>query len=565
MSTPRLPHTWHTIIVAGLLLLMAVQMFVGAKADSVTADEPIHLLSGYATLTEQHLLFDPEHPFLLKTWAALPLLWLQPEMPEQAVDLPDEFRDIDHNSYYAANQWGWQLLFERADDPYTVVLAARLMMIVVTLGLGLVIYAWARQLFGPLSLFILAMFSFDPTIIAHGHYINTDIGASLFFISTLAAYWNFLHKRSYTWLTLTGVSLGLGMLTKFSLGMLAIILPLLGLLWIWNHRNAPGQEFTLPLFSKLDSWCGWTRWQLDSIKHGLSIVIIGCIALAIIWIGYGGLMLLNPEDNPSQRPSVSQPAATVLTVLPPTYVKGLANVVAPNRQGYLLGQCFEGSRLDYFPLLSIFKTPLPSLFFVGLSFGLIGYALLKYRRLPRPKSVVAFIALPALVYLIISGITGINIGIRHVLPIYILLLIAMGYSLQWLWRLDWRPKQLYGGKLVVALLVGCVAVSSFMAWPNYLPYYNILAQEPRSVPFIADDSNMDWGQGTKLLADYVAEHAIESIAFDNFISRAEADYLEIPYTEADANNHDYTGYLAISRSTINKLGSGVLNILSRGK
>jgi hypothetical protein len=227
----------------------------------------------------------------------------------------------------------------------------------------------------------------------------------------------------------------------------------------------------------------------------------------------------------------------------------LANIVAPNRQGYLLGQCFEGSRWDYFPLLSLFKTPLPTLGIISIG---VGAYLLKrrFKSLPTPSFTGYFIIVPTTVYLAISGLTGINIGIRHVFPIYILLLIIAGYGFRQLLRSSWLSKPYKPALIICLLLAGSVAVSSFMAWPNYLPYYNILAQEPHNIPLIADDSNTDWGQGTKALANYVAEHHVATIAFDNFINRAEADYLQIPYTNADASNHKYQGYLAISRSTI---------------
>ncbi len=536
------------IMVIILLAILVVQLVVSAKTDSATADEPIHLLSGYATLTQHHMLFDPEHPFLVKAIAAIPLLWLQPHIPDQALDLQPTQTDIDYNTYYQANQWGWELLFQGSDDPYQVLFAARVMMMFITLGLALVLFWWARQLFGTTpALLVLALFSFDPNIIAHGKLINTDIGASLFFIGVLASFWNFLQHRNYRWLVITGIVLGLGMLTKFSLGMLAIILPVLTAIWLTYHRHQLAAIAPLP-FRHLTANIHAHSPRVW-IQYIASVASIGLIALALIWLGYGTLMLLNPDQNPAQRPDILQPAGTILTILPPTYAKGVANIVAPNRQGYLLGQCFEGSRWDYFPLLSLFKTPLPTLLLVMAG---VGWYLLRRFRPPTPGLTFAsyFFIVPTVVYLAISGLTGINIGIRHIFPIYILLLIGAGYGLSRLLRFGHQRRQ---AKLVLTaciVLVGSVAISSFMAWPYYLPYYNILAQEPQAIPFVADDSNTDWGQGTKVLAAYVSQQQIDSIAFDNFISRAEADYLHIPYTSADPDNHSYTGYLAISRSTI---------------
>lgn len=537
------------IIVAALMVAMAVQLLVSAKTDSATADEPIHLLSGYATLTQQHMLFDPEHPFLVKAFAAIPLLWLQPEMPEEALNLDAEQAAIDYNNYHQANQWGWEMLFQGSEDPYQVLFAARVMMVLLTLGLALVLFWWSRQLFSTVpALFVLALFCLDPNIIAHGKFINTDIGASLFFIGVLASFWQFLHSRSLRWLFITGIALGLGMLTKFSLGMLGIILPILTITWLVHHRgNLSNVElgFLKRLISKIKLSKRLTIWM----QYVTSVVLVGVIALSILWLGYGTLMVINPEQNPTQRPSILEPAGTIMSILPPTYAKGVANIVAPNRQGYILGQCFEGSRWDYFPLLSLFKTPIPTLLLIFISVGL--YLWTRFRPKFYGVSFAGYyLIVPTVVYLAISGLTGINIGIRHVFPIYILFIIIAGYGLSKLWHYGFKRKQTKPVLTISLILVGGLVASNILIWPYYLPYYNLFAQEPQNIPFIADDSNTDWGQGTKALAEYVSFNKIDSIAFDNFISRMEADHLDIPYTNADPNNHDYKGYIALSRSTI---------------
>ena len=326
-------------------------------------------------------------------------------------------------------------------------------------------------------------------------------------------------------------------------------MPILTIIWLIYHRHdlAAIQPAT---FNRLHAWLKLPTVHKIWLQYITSIAGIGLIALSLIWLGYGTLMAVNPAENPAQRPDILQPGNTILSVLPPTYAKGVANIVAPNRQGYLLGQCFEGSRWDYFPLLSLFKTPLPTLLIIAAGVGFYVFRRFGTGNPPSLTFTSYFFIVPAVVYLAISGLTGINIGIRHVFPLYILLLLVAGYGLAQLLRLGQqqaKSKQFLG---IGIILAGSVAVSSFMAWPHYLPYYNLLAQEPQDIPFVADDSNTDWGQATKALAEYVAQNQIGSIAFDNFISRTEADYLQIPYIGTDANNHEYKGYLAISRSTI---------------
>ncbi len=542
------------LLVTILLAAMAWQLVTGAQADGVTVDEPIHLLSGYATLTEHHILFDPEHPFLIKAIAAVPLVWLNPTMPEQALNLSDEQRDVNYITYGEANRWGWELLFNEGNDTYKILLAARTMMIGLTLILGLVLFLWARQMFGVVAgLATLALFAFDPTILSHGHYINTDVGAALFFVATLASLWNFLHKRSWQWLIVTGVVLGFGLLSKFSLAMLGILLPLLVAVWLIYHGrqlNTVSLNGIRPIRWLLSWLPRLSIGQQVWLSYVLSVVVIGLLSLAVVWLGYGLLWLINPSDNPMHQAIFKHPAAAVLVIFPAMFAKGFANVMTP-RDSYLLGQCYNGSRWDYFPSLFLFKMPLGSL--TLLLMGTVSTVALIGKRLRFDRLSFAFwyLAIAIGSYLAFASLSGINIGIRHALPAYILLLVPAGYVAAMLWHKARRaPINLRRWQWLPVILIAWTAFSSLLVWPYYLPYYNELSGEPKNIPFISDDSNTDWGQGTRALSTYVKDKGIEFVAYDNFAGLAEARYLELPHRQAEPADHDYKGYMAISRSTM---------------
>src|SRR6267142_3873353 len=63
---------------AALLLLMAANLFATISRKSITNDEIVHIPAGYYHLVAGEFQLNNEHPPLVKMWAALPLLFIQP-------------------------------------------------------------------------------------------------------------------------------------------------------------------------------------------------------------------------------------------------------------------------------------------------------------------------------------------------------------------------------------------------------------------------------------------------------------------------------------------------------
>jgi hypothetical protein len=547
-------NKWITTVVAFLLLTtMGLQMWSLAKTDSLTADEPIHVLSGLTVLQDHHILIDPEHPFLAKIISALPLLWLHPTIPYGASHLTPEQALPDYNTYREANIWGFDLFFTQGNNFNSLILASRAGMIILTLCLGLGIFFWTKNIFGQASgLVALALFTLDPSFLAHGHLANDDTAATLWLILSLAGFYRYLHRPTYQSIILTGLAFGLGLMTKFSLLAVGPMLCLILLAW-WIYqqrvlkqdpRQTVSDQTSLPIFTSLPKI--WHR-QL------LGLVAILTLGWAVIWVSYGTLHLLNPAQNPLSAPiSTTQkleisPATVNLAqhVLPFMYLKGAALISSPNRDAYIIGQCYTGSRWYYFPTLSLFKIPVA----VILCF-IVTICLWWKNRKPIGFAPI-FIMIPLTIYLAISAISPLNIGFRHILPAYALVIILASWpasQMNWLTIVK-HKKQWYlaGGFLA---LLSTLVFTDLLIFPNDLAYYNFLAQEPRKTPFIASDSNIDWGQGTIQLASYIKAHHIASVSFDNFISLKEAAARQIPLKPANPNNHAYKGYLALSRSAI---------------
>ena len=109
------------------------------------------------------------------------------------------------------------------------------------------------------------------------------------------------------------------------------------------------------------------------------------------------------------------------------------------------------------------------------------------------------LALPPLLYFVFSMTSGINIGMRHILPVYPFLYVG---AAAWLaTRSNWRPA-IYVMASLAALQIGeCARIA-----PDYLAFFNELAGGPGRGPEYLVDSNIDWGQDVKKLGLWLDAH-----------------------------------------------------------
>jgi len=94
-----------------------------------------------------------------------------------------------------------------------------------------------------------------------------------------------------------------------------------------------------------------------------------------------------------------------------------------------------------------------------------------------------------------------NIGIRHILPVYPFLIVLISVGAWWL-----ATKRRAWG-IVVAGIVLFHAASSLRAFPNYISYSNELWGGPLKTYRVLTDSNVDWGQNLPAAKQYLATHS----------------------------------------------------------
>jgi 4-amino-4-deoxy-L-arabinose transferase-like glycosyltransferase len=479
--------------VVGLLIVFIFQLAVTIVRDSSTWDEGDHIYSGYKSWTRRDFGLNPEHPPLIKLIATLPLLRMRLNVPEAQ----------DRMFMQAGFLGGKSFLFESGNDAETILARTRAVAGVLAVLLALVIFFATSEMFGAWAgVFALAVWVFDPLAIAHGARVTTDTGASLFFCATTWAFYRYVKAPSVMRLVLVGLAAGLTLSSKHS-GL--IIFPMLALLAVAELAR------------------GWTaRREVPVGRHAarltVALVAAGLLAIAVLWASYGfhsaarpdGLMLNPPfaEAISGLRPIDRSLISTALAwhLLPESYLYGLAAVLLGGEgyHSYALGTIYPHRVWFYFPLAFSIKTTLGFLGLVVLS--LIAVA---RRGMGRAREVL-FLTIPPVVYFLFAMTSGMNIGVRHIMPVYVYLAALAGGAAWSLGRANRR--WVY---LTVVLLMLHVA-SSAKAFPNYMPYANEAWGGSSQTYRYLTDSSVDWAQQLKSVKRYCDEHGVKDGWFAYF-------------------------------------------------
>jgi hypothetical protein len=147
------------------------------------------------------------------------------------------------------------------------------------------------------------------------------------------------------------------------------------------------------------------------------------------------------------------------------------------------------------------KTPPGTILIVAASLAAL---LLGRRRSARDE---LFLYLPVLVTLAITCLWKVNIGLRHILPIYPFLYLGAGRLLMTdgtaAAHAPGTAHRLRRAALpAAALLIGWNAVEALRIAPYHLAYFNALAGGPANGHKYLLDSNLDWGQAAKALRQF---------------------------------------------------------------
>ena len=551
---------WVLIAVPALILIFWLQMLHAIRGQSLTWDEGDHIFAGYESLKTHDFGLNPEHPPMVKMIGALPLLPLDLKVPT-----------IGHRFFKdEAYLDGRELLFHNgpADGGHynanTLIFRARLFASVFALLAATLVFLGTAEMFSlTAGLIALILFCFEPNLIAHGAYVTTDMAASCTIFATIYAFWRWVKVPSTARLLTAGLAGGLALAAKHSTILLAPMLLLLATITLYTqHRENSATRITLA-------------------RMLAALAAITVIAAIVLWAFYGfrynarpAGLALSPSLADYVKPLAPNEARGVLFLahwhlLPESYLYGLADVriMANDMPSFLLGRVYAHGTWMYFPIDFVIKSTLSLLALLTLTLFAIA------RRWLRPSLSLAFVTIPPIVYMLVSMGSHLNIGARHILPVFLFCCVLCGAGAAALIRTLQNPKARERWTLtVLALLIFHIA-TTVHASPNYISYANEAFGGPTQTYRYLSDSNTDWAQQLIAVSDELRARNIQHCYIAYFATPfiLPSDYgipcelLPTPDSHFTRTSQPtpsiLTGPVLISAGDLNgfELGSSVLN------
>ncbi len=473
-------------IPAVLLLLFAAQSLWFIGTQSLTYDEPGHMIAGLEAWQHGRFQMWTDHPPLGRFWLMLPLARAKVDVVQQPLA-----RGYRVTAMQPGPEWlAWH---------------TRPMNTLLGVALGIALWFATRRLFSDGAANVaLALFAFTPSLIANFSVTTTDGIGALFVFLTASQVVLWRRNPGAKQTVLMGLVLGGLLLAKLYTPpefLLALVLMLV--LRREGGLNPPRKWNWRPVLlalgiALLTFWAGY----LFHVSH--------------LQVGNGKVTATFPNRETKTWATKTK---TQLNLLVPAgeYVEGFREVAFSNRHGrptWFLGRIYRnGGPALYYPIAIALKWPtiVLLLFFASLILGV--------RKTSRAPGDLLITSLFGLVYLAFALQSRFAIGERHILPLYpFALLIAGGIweharSPQRVdtWRSPETPNRRHRTGTVLLIAALCLNAADALRYaPDYLAYFNVLVK-PQNSWWLLTDSNLDWGQGLIALRSYEQQHPDQSL------------------------------------------------------
>jgi hypothetical protein len=372
-------------------------------------------------------------------------------------------------------------IYESAGDYMKGVVASRRGNLIFVVLAIVGVFLFAADLFDDtIGVLAALLFAMLPTTLAHGGLATPDMAGTAAFALAMFAMSHWLRESSWPRTIVLGLAIAFVLLTKFTFAGFFVA----GALMLMIARK---------------------RWP---VCRGC---VAGVIALALCLAVYA-----------------SAHAA-------PRFLLGAINVIRISGRGhdaYLLGEVRHTGWWYYFPVVLFVKTPLSVLILAALGLNDVlrpwSFVLGRTHEGPGTKGEGRRLcALIALSILAIAMTSRADLGVRHILPIYVPLSILAAQKNKW-------------ASIGYAWLIA----GSFLAHPDYLPWMNVFGG-----PQVVVDSNFDWGQDVVRLRDACRTHDIDSIGVELF-GTADLKRIGMPPAHDIDPYRAAPGWYAVSESFI---------------
>lgn len=456
------------LLLLTFLLLHTIASFYYISHQNITFDEPDYLeyakhwLHGHPERIQP--LDDSKSPIIAIAWV--------PRMVRQVF-----------NPNYQLNDYGRK---DQAEGRY--------MMILFSFITAIYVYKWCRRLYSYNGWwFPLLMLLFDPLYLSYSTLLSTDLACGAFLVASLYHFNKHLVLQSKRDFWFCAVVTGIGIVTKATLLFLLLLLPLLSLLFhLYTYRFK--QFFSLKNLGRTAVFC---------------VVILLVINLAY-YFRHSFMLLGNYQFESYTLNSLQKGwLRNVPVPLPQAYVQQLDMLKAHAETGattpaktyngvYLFGTLkLTGGYWYYYLVLLFYKLP------VGTMILLISCLPLFIKNFTKEGFVkrYMFLMLPILFFwLILSFFNHFQTGIRHILLLFPLLFIGLGFLFN---KLKNAAKF---WQVSVAILVLYTFITVACYYPYLIPYTNEFITNKKTVYRKIFDSSIDYGQSDSSLGGFLAKH-----------------------------------------------------------
>jgi Dolichyl-phosphate-mannose-protein mannosyltransferase len=478
MSTSQLKAA--ATLTAGLILFIVffVQGVFFISANSPTYDEAAHLAAGYSYFARRDFRLNPEHPPLIKELLALPLF-----VGYRIAFNPDPQHWSKGDDYLI----GQDLLYKSILPADRILLLSRLPNLLIGGILVALTGWWAYRLWGGRAATLaMALSSLEPNFVTHSSLVTTDIGVTLFIFLTVYLLWEYLNFPNWWHLAVTGISTGMALLSKFS----ALLLPPMIALIVAASFLVGSEPYLLPL-------------RKTQNRPTYKLLLMQSVAVLFL-IAFFALLTI--------------PSAYFFQGFSP-WLHGLEKFLTHAQDGhpaFFLGEYSSQGWWNYFLLAFLIKTPIGSLLLIAAS-------LIFYRAgNPLRRREVILLLLPVTVVFLATTQAKVNIGLRHILPVYPFLFVIASRLATIHFRGRWLMP------ILVSMPLVSTAISSLRIAPHQLAYFNEFVGGPDQGYRYLSDSNIDWGQDLRGVKAYMEKENLP-IIYLSYFGTAPPSYYGIRY------------------------------------
>lgn len=447
-------HKWSVafLAIAALFVLLSVG---SALRESLVYDELFYIQEGKANLTTK-IFNDPYNPPLVRELTALPLVFLPSILPQS---------NISTIRY----------------------LPSRLVTIILGVILLWSVYVFVKRRVDPVSAVVaVLLFALEPTVLAHSHYITSDIGVTLFFFLAYWAWLVLLRKHTWRHAVFLGIAVGLAFASKISAIPYVLVSAaaalfcekkMSGFRWVWKKRRLVVVSLVITMFVVWSTYFFQTN-VIIAQRHDSKRVSERLLQYA----------------NEKHLPAVS----TMVLVMQSQPVP-LGDYLATVKNSLLRPPVSPEDRQGSLAAALALKVPIPLMIL-----AIVG--------LLQPNT--AIYAIPVFVVLIVSLYGASMPWVRYALPLYPFLAILSAIGVRKLGQIRGIGK--IWGKIIMSVVLLWYVVGSVRAYPHFISYANEFAGPAGLRYQLLTDSNIDWGQSLPDIADFVRREQPGHLSFSYF-------------------------------------------------